>query len=448
MITRREFGTLALAGRVGPPEAGLNVEAAGVDSTVNGVHLGVQTYSFRDLPRPAGAADSVDVVIKAMKEGGLSECELFAPQLEPQFAQGARGQRGAPPSPEAVKAREDLRKWRLETPLDHFKNVRKKFDAAGIAIYAYCYNMNASFTDAEIDRGFEMTKALGADIMTDVDDDDGGQADRAVRRQAQDARRPARPLEHQRSERVRDAGELRRGDEDVEVLQGQPRHRPLHRRQLRRGRLHPRASRRHHQPAPEGPQEEPGRQHAVGAGRHADPRGAAAAEEASGGRFRADIEYEYRGDGDVGRGSEEVLRVREAGARMKALAQLKPPHDNASAWAWSAPASSARITSTRSAGSASSTSSAIAASSEASARREGRRARRAEGVRQLRGAGRRSGRPRRPQHDAELSARPGDPGRARARQARDLRQAAGDVRAPRPARLLRRRGRRPASSTP
>ncbi len=59
-----------------------------------------------------------------------------------------------------------MRKWRLESSLDHFRSVRKKFDAAGITIFAYCYNMNASFTDAEIDRGFEMTKALGTDIMT------------------------------------------------------------------------------------------------------------------------------------------------------------------------------------------------------------------------------------------------------------------------------------------
>ena len=159
MFTRREFGTLAIAGLAFP-------RIADAFGAVNGVHIGVQTYSFRDLPRPAGATDSVDVVIKAMHDAGVAECELFAPQLEPQFAQGARGQRGAPPSPEAVKAREDLRKWRLETSLDHFKNARKKFDAAGITITAYCYNMNASFTDAELNRGFEMTKALGAPVMT------------------------------------------------------------------------------------------------------------------------------------------------------------------------------------------------------------------------------------------------------------------------------------------
>ena len=161
MFTRREFGTIALAGLALPRF----LEAA-ADSKVAGVRIGAQTYSFRDLPRPAGASDSVDVVIKALTEAGLSECELFSPQLEPQFSSGARGERGAPPSPEALKAREDLRTWRIESSLDHFKNVRKKFDAAGITIHAYCYNMNISFTDAELDRGFEMTKALGTDVMT------------------------------------------------------------------------------------------------------------------------------------------------------------------------------------------------------------------------------------------------------------------------------------------
>ena len=167
MLTRREFGTLAFAGlAVARPGRALLLSATGVDSKVNGVRIGAQTYSFRDLPRPAGAADSVDVVIKALTDAGLSECELFSPQLEPQFSSGARGARGAPPSPEAIKAREDLRKWRIESSLDHFRSVRKKFDAAGITIHAYCCNMNMSFTDAELNRGFEMTKALGTDVMT------------------------------------------------------------------------------------------------------------------------------------------------------------------------------------------------------------------------------------------------------------------------------------------
>ncbi|HEV3138887.1 MAG TPA: TIM barrel protein [Vicinamibacterales bacterium] len=159
MITRREFGQIALAGLALPRF----VRAAG--SEFNGVRLGAQSYSFRDLPRTPGG-DAVDQVIKAFRECELVECEFFAAQVEPQFSSGARGRRGDPPSADVVKAREDLRKWRLETPLDHFRDVGEKFRKAGIEIYAYNYSPNRDYTDAEIDRGFEMTKALGAQIIT------------------------------------------------------------------------------------------------------------------------------------------------------------------------------------------------------------------------------------------------------------------------------------------
>ena len=156
-LTRREFGSLALAA--------FPLVRFGADAAYRGVRLGAQTYSFRDLPRTPGG-DGVDQVIRAFRECELVECELFAPQVEPQFNAGARGRRGDPPSPDAVKAREALRAWRLETPLDHFRQVGEKFKKAGIDIYAYNYSPNNSFTDAEIDRGFEMTKALGAQIIT------------------------------------------------------------------------------------------------------------------------------------------------------------------------------------------------------------------------------------------------------------------------------------------
>jgi sugar phosphate isomerase/epimerase len=163
MITRREFGALTLGGIV----AGVRLkgDAALGDPTVNGVRLGVQTYSFRELPRTPGA-DAVETVIKAMTDCGLSECELFAPQVEPEFGGVGRGARGGAPSAETTKAREDLRKWRLQTPIDHFRDVKKKFDAAGITIYAFNYSQTPSFTDEEIDRGFEMARALGAEIIT------------------------------------------------------------------------------------------------------------------------------------------------------------------------------------------------------------------------------------------------------------------------------------------
>src|SRR3954447_4362542 len=137
MYTRREFGTLTL-GAFATVRLDAAGAFAGIDPKVGGVTLGAQTYSFRDLPRTPGG-DAIDPVIAACVECGIGEVELFAPQVEPVFNAGARGRRGNPPSTDALKAREDLRKWRLETPLDRFSAIGKKFGAAGIAIYAYNY---------------------------------------------------------------------------------------------------------------------------------------------------------------------------------------------------------------------------------------------------------------------------------------------------------------------
>jgi sugar phosphate isomerase/epimerase len=163
MYTRRDFGKITLAALP------LASAFAKINSKINGVQLGVQTYSFRDLP-PEGI---VDAVIKAMTEIGLGECEVFASQFEPAQPRiggpGGRG-RGTPPDPAVVaareKARNDLRNWRLTVSMDHFKGLKKKFDDAGITIYAYNYSFNTSFTDDEIERGFEMAKALGVHAIT------------------------------------------------------------------------------------------------------------------------------------------------------------------------------------------------------------------------------------------------------------------------------------------
>jgi sugar phosphate isomerase/epimerase len=165
MYTRRDFGKITLAAL--PLASAL----AKINSKVNGVQLGVQTYSFRDFPREG----IVDAVIKAMTDIGLGECEVTADQFEPTQPRiggpggGGRG-RGTPPDPAVVaareKARNDLREWRLSVSMDHFKGLKKKFDDAGITIYAYNYSFNNSFTDDEIERGFEMARALGVRAIT------------------------------------------------------------------------------------------------------------------------------------------------------------------------------------------------------------------------------------------------------------------------------------------
>ena len=78
--------------------------------------------------------------------------------------------RGAPNTPEVQKgreaAREALRTWRVETPIAHFAGIRKRFNDAGITIHSFNYSFADSFSDAEIERGFEIAKALGAGVIT------------------------------------------------------------------------------------------------------------------------------------------------------------------------------------------------------------------------------------------------------------------------------------------
>jgi sugar phosphate isomerase/epimerase len=142
MYSRRDFLIMTAAG------IPLTAFAAKIDSVVNGVRLGAITYSFRQMPRTAGAADAVDVMIKACTDCGIGEIELYSPDLEP-----------------TRMPREELRKWRLSTPMDHFKAVKKQFNDAGISLFAYTVNFRDDYTDDELDSAFEQARALGVNII-------------------------------------------------------------------------------------------------------------------------------------------------------------------------------------------------------------------------------------------------------------------------------------------
>jgi sugar phosphate isomerase/epimerase len=148
---------------------GLTLPAFARAQTVSGVRLGVQTYSFRELPRtpetgrvdPTFAGNAVESIIQAMKACGLTECELWAPQIE-RAQPGGRGRSAE----EIQQTRDMLRTWRVKTPLAHFQAIRQAFAKEGLAIYAFNYSPNTGFSDEEIDRGFEIARALGAEIIT------------------------------------------------------------------------------------------------------------------------------------------------------------------------------------------------------------------------------------------------------------------------------------------
>jgi sugar phosphate isomerase/epimerase len=132
-MTRRDFSKLAVAAMASPA-------LAAIDSKFNGVMIGAQTYSFRDLP-------SLDACIAAMKEIGLGYAELWDQQILP-------------------KDRSQVAAWRTNPPMDEIRGIRKKFDDAGIDLYAFNYSFRDEFTDQQIEQGFLMAKAMGVTRIT------------------------------------------------------------------------------------------------------------------------------------------------------------------------------------------------------------------------------------------------------------------------------------------
>ena len=141
-ISRREAGKILVAGTAGVLLAKESIFGAEkVNSVVRGVQIGAQSYSFRDRP--------LDAAIKAYETVGLGECELYQGHMEPMHV-----------------SREALRKWRMTVPLSRFHEARQKFDRAGVQLYAYNYSFRKGFSEAEMERGFQMARALGVKYIT------------------------------------------------------------------------------------------------------------------------------------------------------------------------------------------------------------------------------------------------------------------------------------------
>jgi sugar phosphate isomerase/epimerase len=146
-ITRREWHRLTAGSLAAAAVWPLGAAQKKIDSRVAGVQIGAQSYSFRDRP--------LDEMIAGMAAAGIGSCELWSGHVEP------RGK-----EPREPGSRDAVRQWRLTTPLDHFRDIRGKFDAAGITLTAYNLSFRDDFTDEEIARGFEMAQALGVKVIT------------------------------------------------------------------------------------------------------------------------------------------------------------------------------------------------------------------------------------------------------------------------------------------
>jgi sugar phosphate isomerase/epimerase len=205
LLTRREFGAIALAGL---PAAHLLMNAgkaigqeaaAKPNSNFGGVNVGIiAPYAFR------GTATNVDDILSAMLKLGLSAVEMQSDPVEAyagapargrggrggrgrrggdrsaqrpaEGAEGRRGEaparrgRGAPPTPEELAARraagEDMRKWRLSQPMSKYEELRKKYNDAGVSIDIVKFGLGSAMTDDEVDYCFQVAQALGCKAIT------------------------------------------------------------------------------------------------------------------------------------------------------------------------------------------------------------------------------------------------------------------------------------------
>jgi sugar phosphate isomerase/epimerase len=149
------------------------------DSTIDGVHLGTITYSYRSMPD-----QSAEAILRYVLDSGISRIEFMGGPVEafagaPQMVviRGG-GRRGQPPAAERQTAQREsvdvLRAWRTSVSMDRFKALRKMFNDAGVTIYAW-KQLTPNMSDAEMEYVFNVAEALGCTHTTLELVDDPGQ---------------------------------------------------------------------------------------------------------------------------------------------------------------------------------------------------------------------------------------------------------------------------------
>lgn len=157
------------------------------NSRINGVQIGVQSYSFRSLPD-----QSVEAILRYCCEVGINAVELQGSSLDDPIERFAglqlnfdsagfskvnqRSQPGQPPLSPAEQREHDevmaayaeyrrrLAGLRARASMQPFERLRRYYHDAGVSIYAFKpFVFESDNTDAEIDYGMRAAKALGAD---------------------------------------------------------------------------------------------------------------------------------------------------------------------------------------------------------------------------------------------------------------------------------------------
>ena len=153
---------------------------------IQGVQIGVITYSFRSMPD-----QSAEATLQYILDSGISAIELMGDPAEsfagkPQspinrrkmFGLRRKQRNGETLSSDEQKELEDMQaqaqaygmkvaKWRASVSMDKFEQVRKMYADAGVTIYGFKPSaFGKDNSKAEINYGFRAAKALGASHVT------------------------------------------------------------------------------------------------------------------------------------------------------------------------------------------------------------------------------------------------------------------------------------------
>ncbi|MEO0338561.1 MAG: TIM barrel protein [Bacteroidota bacterium] len=181
----RTTSTLALGTAIAPSvfsAPGILKHYKEGSSKINGVQIGVITYSFRSMKD-----QSAEATLQYIKDCGISAIELmggpaetFVGMPKPTFDRRAAwmaaltkrgGKKPTKEQEEVLAAQEaynrEVAQWRATVSMDKFKTLRKMYKAAGVDIYAFKPRaFGKDNTDAEINYGLAAAKALGASHIT------------------------------------------------------------------------------------------------------------------------------------------------------------------------------------------------------------------------------------------------------------------------------------------
>ena len=218
MLTRREFGRLALTGvpaaaALGGSEPIVRAFAQSKpNSLIDGVQIGTITYSYRSLPD-----QSAEATLRYVVDSGISAIELMGGPVETFAGAPASGGRGpgigvgrppggpgggapretvAPPgtwkgepcppvpqggpgggggggrretTPEQQAAMKEqaakLKAWRTSVSMEPFKKLRTMYNDAGATIYAWKL-LSPNMSDEELEYVFNVAEALGCTHTT------------------------------------------------------------------------------------------------------------------------------------------------------------------------------------------------------------------------------------------------------------------------------------------